>query len=567
MYLSLCLYGKRTIIAKRSPWVESVYACCALQYDALLYYKRVISMPENSPAQPKQQNSSPGLLRSSSIVSLMTLLSRISGLVRDVVVAQYFGARADAFFVAFKIPNFFRRLFAEGAFSVAFVPVLSEYRRTRSIDEVKLLIARVSGVLGAILLGVTVLALLFANYLPWIFSPGFSEDPAKFMLTGDLLRLTFPYLLFISLAAFYSSVLNSYGSFAAPAITPVLLNICLIFAALIMTDWFDEPLFALAWGVFIAGVVQLVFLLPFVAQKRLLVAPQFNVKDEGVRRIGSLMIPALFGVSVSQINLLLDTLLASFLESGSVSWLYYSDRLNNLPLGIFAIAIGVVILPALSRNHADKQADHFSHTLDWAVRMIFLIALPASIALIMLATPLMSTIFYHGEITAYDIGKMTLSLQAYASGLLAFMLIKVLAPGFYARQDTKTPVRIGIQAMIVNMFLNLALVFPLQHTGLALATALSAFFNAFMLYYLLRKQGVYTHQSGWPAFLLKVLAANAALIAVIAALVGPSAQWLEWSSMDRILWLSVIVVTGVVSYFAVLFAVGLRPKHLKGELF
>lgn len=518
-------------------------------------------------ATPEKQNKNTGLLRSSSVVSLMTLLSRISGLVRDIVIAQYFGARADAFFVAFKIPNFFRRLFAEGAFSVAFVPVLSEYRRLRPMQDVQLLIGRVSGILSASLLVVTLLALLFANYLPWVFAPGFSSDPAKFALTGDLLRITFPYLLFIALTAFYSSVLNAYGSFAAPAFTPVFLNVCMTVTALTMTGWFDEPLYALAWGVMLAGVVQLVFSLPFVARKQLLVRPEIDLKDEGVKRIGKLMVPALFGVSVSQINLLLDTLLASFLENGSVSWLYYSDRLNSLPLGIFAIAIGVVILPALSQNYAAKEKEHFSHTLDWAVRLIFLIALPASLALVMLATPLMATIFYHGEITAYDVGKMSMSLQAYAAGLLAFMLIKVLAPGFYARQDTKTPVRIGIQAMAVNMLLNLLLIYPLQHVGLALATALAAFYNAIMLYYGLRKQGVYQHQSGWPAFLIKVLIANAALAAVIYALMGPAAQWLEWSNLDRVLWLMLIVVAGVATYFTVLLLSGLKMKHLRGELF
>ena len=334
-----------------------------------------------SPVKSSTENS-PGLLRSSSVVSVMTLVSRVLGLIRDVVVAQYFGARADAFFVAFKIPNFFRRLFAEGAFSVAFVPVLSEYRRLRPLDEVRLLIARVSGLLGMALLAITVLAVLFADYLPWVFSPGFRDDPAKFALTGDLLRITFPYLLFISLTAFASSVLNAYGRFAVPAFTPVLLNVCLIFAAVVMSDWFEEPLFALAWGVFLAGLVQLVFQLPFVARLGLLVRPVYVRHDEGVSRIGKLMIPALFGVSVSQINLLLDTLLASFLESGSVSWLYYSDRLNNLPLGVFAIAIGVVILPSLSGKHAANDGDAFSRTLDWAVRMVFLLALPAALALV-----------------------------------------------------------------------------------------------------------------------------------------------------------------------------------------
>ena len=527
---------------------------------------RFMSEISNTQPAPKPKKGG-GLLRSSLVVSVMTLLSRIAGLVRDIVIAQYFGARADAFFIAFKIPNFFRRLFAEGAFSVAFVPVLSEYRNKRSLDEVRLLIARVSGVLGSAILLLTVLVLLCADFLPWVFAPGFRQDPVKFALTGDLLRVTFPYLFFIALTAFYSSVLNSYGKFAAPAFTPVILNVCMIATTLLMVDWFDEPLYALAWGVFLAGVLQLVFLMPFVARLGLLVRPKFHTKDEGVRRIGTLMVPALFGVSVSQINLLLDTLLASFLETGSVSWLYYSDRLNNLPLGIFAIAIGVVILPALSAKHSAQQSLDFSRTLDWAVRMIFLIALPASIALVLLATPLMSTIFYHGEITAYDIGKMTLSLQAYASGLLAFMLIKVLAPGYYARQDTKTPVRIGLQAMAVNMLFNLILVYPLAHVGLALATSISAFYNAFMLYWGLRKQGVYQHQAGWGKFLVTALLANAALVALVLWLMGPAAQWLEWGGSQRTLWLSLIVVAGMAVYALTLFAAGLRFKHLKGELF
>lgn len=525
---------------------------------------------QQDPASADQKpanNKGPGLLRSSSIVSLMTLLSRVLGLIRDVVVAQYFGARADAFFVAFKIPNFFRRLFAEGAFSVAFVPVLSEYRRMRPLEEVQLLIARTSGVLGLALLAVTLLALLFADYLPWIFAPGFRSDPEKFALTADLLRITFPYLFFISLTAFASSVLNAYGRFAVPAFTPVLLNLCMIFATLVMTEWFFEPLFALAWGVCLAGLVQLVFQLPFVARLGLLVRPQYQPKDEGVKRIGSLMVPALFGVSVSQINLLLDTLLASFLESGSVSWLYYSDRLSNLPLGVFAIAIGVVILPALSGKHAADEKDSFSRTLDWAVRMVFLIALPASLALILLAMPLMSTIFFHGEVTAYDVGKMTLSLQAYGSGLLAFMMIKVLAPGYYARQDTKTPVKIGVQAMVVNMVLNLILVFPFAHAGLALATSLSAYFNAYMLYRGLRQQGVYLPQAGWWSFAFKLLLANGALLGLMWWLMGPAQAWLDWSPSWRAGWMALIVVSGVLLYFALLIAAGLRLRRLRGEVF
>jgi len=507
------------------------------------------------------------LIKSSSIVSVMTLLSRVLGLVRDVVVAQYFGARADAFFVAFKIPNFLRRLFAEGAFSVAFVPVLSEYKTQRSMAEVKLLIASVSGVLGLILFLVTVVALLLAPWLPYVFAPGFSDDAEKFALTGNLLRITFPYLLFISLTAFAGSILNAYGRFAVPAFTPVLLNVCLIFSTLVMTSWFIEPLYALAWGVFMAGALQLLFQLPFIARLGLLVRPTYQPKQEGVGRILKLMGPALFGVSVSQINLLLDTLLASFLEPGSVSWLYYSDRLNNLPLGIFAIAIGVVILPALSKKHAEDNPHHFAQTLDWATRMIFLLALPAALALVVLATPLMATIFFHGEITPYDIGKMTLSLQAYGTGLFAFMLIKVLAPGYYARQDTKTPVKIGIQAMMVNMVLNLALVGPFQHAGLALATSLSAFFNAYMLYRGLKATGHYKAQPGWASFVPKVLIANGALFAVMYFMMGDAQQWLEWGTWQRIGWMSAIVGAGVGVYFVTLLVFGFRPRHLKGARF
>ncbi|NRA24876.1 MAG: murein biosynthesis integral membrane protein MurJ [Oleispira sp.] len=523
----------------------------------------VAENPKSSPQPPKKAS----LIRSSSIVSIMTLLSRVLGLVRDVVVAQYFGARADAFFVAFKIPNFLRRLFAEGAFSVAFVPVLSEYKTQRSMAEVKLLIASVAGVLGLILFLVTVLALLLAPWLPYVFAPGFSDDADKFALTGNLLRITFPYLLFISLTAFAGSILNAYGRFSVPAFTPVLLNVCLIFSTLVMTSWFIEPLYALAWGVFMAGALQLLFQLPFIARLGLLVRPIYQPKQEGVGRILKLMGPALFGVSVSQINLLLDTLLASFLEPGSVSWLYYSDRLNNLPLGIFAIAIGVVILPTLSKKHAEDNPQHFAQTLDWATRMIFLLALPAALALVVLATPLMATIFFHGEITSYDIGKMTLSLQAYGTGLFAFMLIKVLAPGYYARQDTKTPVKIGIQAMVVNMVLNLALVIPFQHAGLALATSLSAFFNAYMLYRGLKATGHYKAQPGWLAFVLKVLIANAALFAVIYFMMGEAQQWLEWGTWQRISWMSAIVGAGVGVYFVTLILFGLRPRHLKGARF
>ncbi|MEY8204531.1 MAG: murein biosynthesis integral membrane protein MurJ [Bermanella sp.] len=512
------------------------------------------SSSAQAPAKP------PSLLRSSSIVSAMTLLSRVLGLVRDVLVASYFGARADAFLVAFKIPNFFRRLFAEGAFSVAFVPVLSEYKVQDK--DIKGLVRAVSGSLLAIIGPFTLVAVAAAPILTWLFAPGFAGDPEKFALTSELLRITFPYLLLISLTAFYGSVLNTYGQFAIPAVTPVLLNLCLIVATLYFTPWFDEPLMALAWGVLLAGVTQLAFQLPFVMKLGLLALPKPAFADVGVRRILKLMVPALFGVSVSQINMLLDILLASFLESGSVSWLYYSDRLTQLPLGIFAIALAVVILPSLSQKHAAQNKQQFVVTLDWGVRIVLLIGLPAALALMVLAEPLMMTIFYRGEISAYDIQKMAMSLRAYSAGLLAFMLIKVLAPGFYARQDTKTPVKIGIKAMVVNMALNIPLVLTLAHVGLALATTVSAYLNAVLLYMGLRKLGYYQAQPGWGVWLARIVLACIVLVAAIYFVNPASAHWYEFSEWQRIGWTSALVVVGVCAYGFSLLLLGVRPRHL-----
>ncbi|MFT7109095.1 MAG: putative peptidoglycan lipid II flippase [Psychrobacter glaciei] len=518
--------------------------------------------PEQLPSTAaKSTDKVSSLLRSSSIVSAMTLLSRILGLVRDIFVASYFGARADAFFVAFKIPNFFRRLFAEGAFSVAFVPVLSEFKVKD--QDVKALVSKVSGTLLAILGPFTIFAVAAAPILTWVFAPGFADQPEKFALTSELLRITFPYLLLISLTAFYGSVLNTYGQFAVPAVTPVLLNLCLIIATYFFTPWFDEPLMALAWGVLLAGVTQLAFQLPFVMRLGLLTLPAPGFSDPGVKRILTLMVPALFGVSVSQINLLLDVMLASFLESGSVSWLYYSDRLAQLPLGVFAIAIAVVVLPNLSHKHAAKEEGHFTQTLDWAVRMVMLIGIPSALALIVLATPLMATIFFRGEITAYDISKMTLSLQAYGAGLLAFMLIKVLAPGYYARQDTKTPVKIGIQAMIVNMVLNLILIFPFAHMGLALATTLAAYLNAFLLYWGLRKQGLYKAQPGWWSWVFKLLTANAVMLVTIVWLNPEIEQWMAFTEWQRASWTAILVSVGIISYGGILLISGIRLRHLR----
>lgn len=512
-----------------------------------------------------------GLLASTLVVSSMTLLSRVLGLVRDVVLARLLGASAgtDAFFVAFRIPNFLRRLFAEGAFNQAFVPVLSEYR-TRQRDEgsiaaTKALIDRVAGTLGGTLALITLVGVLAAPLLIWLFAPGFGDDPQKRALAVEMLRLTFPYLFFISLTAFAGAILNTWNRFAVPAFTPVLLNLSLIGSALYLAPQFAEGRMAvaLAWGVLIAGVVQLLFQLPFLARLNLMPVPRMAWRDEGVHRILRLMAPAMFGVSVSQINLLLDTVLASLLQTGSVTWLYYSDRLVELPLGVFAIAIGTVILPSLSGKHAGDDPKAFSRTLDWALKLVLLIGIPAALALAVIAEPLLATLFNHGEFGANDVLRSAESLRAYSAGLVAFMLIKILAPGYFARQDTRTPVKIGIIAMVANMALNLALIWPLQHAGLALATSLSAWLNAGLLYLGLRRGGVYLPMKGWWKHWLRLVLAGGAMAAAIYWLAQQATVWLNGPLWDRILWLGLIVVAGLAVYLLALLILGLRPRHLR----
>lgn len=515
-----------------------------------------------------------GLLKSSLVVSTMTMLSRVLGLTRDVVIANFVGANAaaDAFFVAFKIPNFMRRLFAEGAFSQAFVPVLSEYKTVKSFADVKALVDRVAGVLGGVLFLFTSITVLASPVVAAIFAPGwYMNDPMKYGLASEMIRITFPYLFFISLTGFAGAVLNSYGRFAIPAFTPVLLNLALISAALIAGPWFEEPAFALAWGVLLAGIIQFTFQLPFLHAIKLTPAPKFDLAHPGVKQVLILMGPAIFGVSVSQINLLLDTVLASFLPTGSVSWLYYSDRLVELPLGVFAIAISTVILPSLSRSQAGQSPEQFSATLDWAIRMILLIGIPAAVALVILAEPILTTLFQYGKMTPNDIAMAAWSLRAYSLGLLAFMLIKVLAPGFFARQDTKTPVKIGIIAMVANMVLNIAFVIPLHiyfkmgHVGLALATAVSAFINAGLLYRGLRKDGTYQVLDGMLATILRISLAAMLMAAALTWVAPPMPEWLAMDWLNRAIYMLPICLIGALIYAIGLFVLGARPAHFKAR--
>ncbi len=491
------------------------------------------------------------------------MISRILGFIRDMLFARIFGINSgtDAFFVAFKIPNFLRRLFAEGAFSQAFVPVLSDYKEQGSKQALKLFIDRTAGTLALILLIVSIIGVIAAPILIALFAPGFINEGKQYELAVYMLRITFPYLFFISLVAFAGGILNSHGKFAIPAFTPVFLNICMIAAAIWLSPMMDDPIVALAWGVFAAGIVQLLFQFPALYQLGLLPNLKLGFKDPGVKRILKLMLPAIFGVSVTQINLLLDTLIASFLAAGSVSWLYYSDRLVEFPLGIFGIALATVILPSLSKNHAADNQLEFSKSLDWALRLVLLIGLPASVGLLLLAKPMLSTLFQYEEFGSNDVLLAGQSLMAYSVGLLGFILVKVLVPGFTSRKDMKTPVRFGIYAMFANMGLNIALVFPFAHAGLALATSLGAFFNASLLLSKLLKDNIYRPGKNWANFMIKVIFANE-IMAFFLYICVDSKQWSEWAALDRSLNLVLWVVLGGLIYTISLLFIGIKPRNL-----
>ncbi len=494
-----------------------------------------------------------------------TLLSRVLGFIRDLVIARVFGADAatDAFFVAFKIPNFMRRLFAEGAFSLAFVPVLMEYRSRRGQAELKGFVDNLAGTLGLVLAGVTVAGVVGAPILVLVFAPGFAADLDQQALTAEMLRLTFPYLLFISLTAFAGGILNAHERFGVPAFTPVLLNLSLIACALWLAPKMERPIMALAWGVLVAGLAQLAFQIPFLIRLKLLPRPRVNRGDPGVRRIVRLMVPALFGVSVAQLSLLLDTVLASFLTTGSISWLYFSDRLMEFPLGIVGVALGTVILPKLSRRHAEQSPEAFSGTIDWALRWVLLLGLPAAVGLMALAGPLMATLFHSGEFTALDVEMAARSLMAYAAGLMGFLGVKVLAPGYYARLDMRSPVRIAVIALGVNIVVKLALMAPLGHVGLALATTVSALVNAGLLLRGLVGAGIYRPPMGWGSLLSKGLAACAVMGLLVWWGSGPTAAWVGMGDLERIGRLCGWIVAGGAAYGLVLLVLAVRPRDFR----
>ena len=507
---------------------------------------------------------SKNLLRATVLVGQMTLISRILGLARDSVIAAVFGASqaSDAFFVAFKIPNLFRRLFAEGAFSQAFVPVLGGYKAERPQAEVRALIDAVTGALAGILFVLTALGVLAAPVIIAVVAPGFVEDQARYDLSVSLLRLTFPYLWFIALTALLAGILNSYNRFAIPAVTPALLNVAMIGSALWLAPRLAQPIMALAVGVLIGGVLQLALQIAAAHRAGIMPRPRWHWQHPGVQRILRLMLPAIFGVSVAQLNFLVDTLIASFLREGSISWLYFSDRLMEFPLGIFGIALGTVILPSLSEHHARRDHQLFSDTLDWALRLVVLITIPCAVGLAVLAVPILSTLFHYGQMTELDVVMAARSLVTYAFGLSGFILVKVLAPGFFARQDIRTPVKIGIVALISNLVLNLILVWPLQHAGLALATSLAAFINAGLLLRILRQQKIYRPGPGWLIFILRVALAAVGMAFALYFLSDPLARWSAWGLMARAIHLTGLILAGTLTYVGLCWLGGIRPRHV-----
>ncbi|PTQ67673.1 murein biosynthesis integral membrane protein MurJ [Pseudomonas sp. GV071] len=504
------------------------------------------------------------LLKSLAAVSSMTMLSRVLGFVRDTIVARIFGAgmATDAFFVAFKLPNLLRRIFAEGAFSQAFVPILAEYKTQQGEEATRTFIAYVSGLLTLVLAVVTALGMLAAPWVIWVTAPGFVDSPEKFELTSSLLRVTFPYILLISLASLAGAILNTWNRFSVPAFVPTLLNISMIVFALFLTPYFSPPVMALGWAVLVGGLLQLLYQLPHLKKIGMLVLPRLNLRDAGVWRVMKQMGPAILGVSVSQISLIINTIFASFLVAGSVSWMYYADRLMELPSGVLGVALGTILLPALSRSFSSKNTEEYSRLMDWGLRLCFLLALPCALALAIISEPLTVSLFQYGKFSAHDAQMTQFALIAYAVGLLGIILVKVLAPGFYARQNIATPVRIALVTLAATQLMNLLFFFtlPYPHAGLALSIGLAACLNAGLLFWQLRKQQLFTPQPGWGVFLAKLVAAVLVMAAVLVGLMCWMPAWDQGDMLIRLLRLGALVAVGIAAYFGVLLLLGFRLR-------
>lgn len=504
------------------------------------------------------------LLKSLAAVSSITMISRVLGFVRDTIIARIFGAgvASDAFFVAFKLPNLLRRIFAEGAFSQAFVPILAEYKQQQGEEAARTFVAYVSGMLTLVLAVVSLLGVLAAPWIVWVTAPGFADEADRFELTGDLLRITFPYILLISLSSLAGAILNTWNRFAVPAFVPTLLNLCMIGFALFLTPYFDPPIMVLGWAVLAGGLAQLLYQLPHLKKIGMLVLPRLNLRDSGVWRVMKLMGPAILGVSVAQISLIINTVFASFLVAGSVSWMYYADRLMELPSGVLGVALGTILLPSLSKSVASQNPEEYSRLLDWGLRLCCLLVLPCALALALLAEPLTVSLFQYGQFSGHDAQMTQRALMAYSVGLLGLILIKVLAPGFYARQNIRTPVRIAMFTLAMTQVMNVLFVFviPLAHAGLALAIGLAACLNAGLLYWRLRAHDLFQPQPGWGRFLAKLVLAVLAMVAVLLGVMQVMPAWDQGGMLLRFARLGVLVGAGVIAYFGMLAVLGFRVR-------
>lgn len=503
------------------------------------------------------------LLKSLAAVSSITMISRVLGFVRDTILARIFGAgvATDAFFIAFKLPNLLRRIFAEGAFSQAFVPILAEYKSQQGEEATRTFVAYVSGLLTLVLAVVTGIGILAAPWVVWATAPGFVDNAEKYQLTTDLLRVTFPYILLISLSSLVGAILNTWNRFSVPAFTPTLLNVAMIVFAVLLTPYFNPPIMALAWGVLAGGLAQLLYQLPALKRIGMLVLPRLNLKDAGVWRVLKQMLPAILGVSVSQISLIINTIFASFLVAGSVSWMYYADRLMELPSGVLGVALGTILLPTLAKTYANKDREEYSRILDWGLRLCFLLVLPCTLGLAILAEPLTVALFQYGKFSATDAAMTQQALIAYSVGLLAIIMVKVLAPGFYAQQNIRTPVKIAVFTLACTQLLNLVLIGPLAHAGLALAISLGACLNAGLLFWKLRTQQLFQPQPGWAVFLLKLVLAAGLMSGVLLAGMHYLPAWVEGNMLERLMRLMALIMAGVVTYFGCLYLCGFRPRQ------
>lgn len=510
------------------------------------------------------------LLKTLAAISSMTMLSRITGLIRDVLFGWYFGAGAmmDAYVQAFKIPNFFRRLFAEGAFSQAFVPILAEYRNQKGEDEVKELIDHVATVLVWALLITCVIGVVGAPILVVMFSSGFLNSPAKFDLTVNLTRIMFPYIGFMSLVALSSGILNTWRQFKIPAFTPVLLNLSFITATLLLTSHLRQPIYALGIAVFVGGLLQLTIQIPSLINigmlPRITANPAFALRDPKVRRVLRQMGPAVLAVSATQISIMINSTWASWLPDGSASQLSFADRLMEFPSAMLGVALGTVLLPSLSSAKANADTKEYSALLDWGLRLTCLLALPAAIGLLTLSDALTATLFHNGKFDAHAVHETAKAVSAYGVGLAGLILVKILAPGFYAQQDIRTPVKIALIVLIVTQVLNMLFVPFIQQAGLALSVGLGACVNAFLLYRGLRKRAIYIPEAGWLTFFLKLLTALGLMAAVA---LGASMQ-IDWIGLQghkwmRAAWMACVIVTCMLTYFAALFVMGFRLRDFR----